>query len=401
MSHLPILFGFHASNIGNSHIPMNFSRFWNQNDRATKLYVPSVDAAHAKPWILPSYQGVSKALVYRFGPTDSPRAKTQKRFMKAEENTPWVYLWAGIDLQVYEFFHQRGAKIIVERINCHQALSKAILDPVYQRETGTTYQGITQQSISAERRKLELADSIFCPSPRVYESMLQQGIPEEKLLLTSYGWDPARFPRRQSLRQNPEGRLRFLFAGTFCLRKGGHILLKTWKKIEKRAELIIVGQVEPALRETLSEAQTTCAITHIPYTPNISEHYNQADVFIFPTLEEGGPMVTYEAMAHGLLPLVSPMGAGAIVADGTDGHIVDGFAPEAWEHKILEIVDRPETIDTFRAAIQSKANQFTWERVAAQRAHLLQQRYAGIWSKQSYHNQVTPEPDALQHSRCS
>jgi hypothetical protein len=46
----------------------------------------------------------------------------------------------------------------------------------------------------------------------------------------------------------------------------------------------------------------------------------------------GGPLVTYEALAHCLPMLVSPMGAGAIVRDKIDGVIVPDHSAEHWAH---------------------------------------------------------------------
>ena len=65
------------------------------------------------------------------------------------------------------------------------------------------------------------------------------------------------------------------------------------------------------------------------YTRDIAFAYREADFFAFPSLEEGSPLVTYEAMANGLPVLTSPMGAGGIVRDGKDGIIVSPYDEEA------------------------------------------------------------------------
>ena len=51
--------------------------------------------------------------------------------------------------------------------------------------------------------------------------------------------------------------------------------------------------------------------------------YAAADVFVFPTHEEGGPQVIYEAAACGLASIVSPMGAGRIVRHGSECLMID------------------------------------------------------------------------------
>jgi hypothetical protein len=50
MTHLPILYGYHASNPGNSHVPLSLCRFWHEGGRMVKLTVPSVDKNINYPW---------------------------------------------------------------------------------------------------------------------------------------------------------------------------------------------------------------------------------------------------------------------------------------------------------------------------------------------------------------
>jgi glycosyltransferase involved in cell wall biosynthesis len=48
------------------------------------------------------------------------------------------------------------------------------------------------------------------------------------------------------------------------------------------------------------------------FTLNIGAELERADVAVLPSLEEGDPIATYEAAAHGLPVIASPMGAGRI-----------------------------------------------------------------------------------------
>ncbi len=49
--------------------------------------------------------------------------------------------------------------------------------------------------------------------------------------------------------------------------------------------------------------------------------YKKASIFVFPSLEEGGAKVTYEAMASGL-PLIATENSGSVMRDGIDGFLV-------------------------------------------------------------------------------
>ena len=107
--------------------------------------------------------------------------------------------------------------------------------------------------------------------------------------------------------------------------------------------------------------------------------YSQADVFVFPSLEEGGPMVTYEAMAHGIPPLVTAMGGGAIVQDGVNGMVLPDTDIGAWVTAMREIAEnRQKRIELGKNA-QQRAQDFTWKNVAEQRAKLLETKYPELW----------------------
>lgn len=120
-------------------------------------------------------------------------------------------------------------------------------------------------------------------------------------------------------------------------------------------------------------------IEHIAYTKDIGEVYRRADLFVFPSLEEGGPMVTYEAMAHGIPPLVTAMGAGAVMRDGIDGIVLPDFDVDAWAAKMTEMAENREKRAEMGRNARQRAAEFTWKEVAARRAGLLEARYPELW----------------------
>jgi glycosyltransferase involved in cell wall biosynthesis len=378
MPYLPVLFGYHASNLGNSHIPLSLCRHWNESGRTSTLTVPSAEDSISYPWLKPVMTGLKKSLVYKLGNSTKPRLLTEDHFFRTEVTSSPVYLWAAISLDIFEQFNDCGAKIIIERINCHQATSRRILHDAGEYWGEELSGTITDSQIAEENRKLALADSIFCPSPMVRKSMLENGVPEEKLLSSSYGWAPERFP---SIVDTADGNRDpvFLFAGTICMRKGILLLLEAWKRAGISGELILCGGIDPLIQAELDKHLGANNIHHIAYTRDIGQVYRMADVFVFPSLEEGGPMVTYEAMAHGIPPLVTAMGGGTIVQDGVNGIVLPDLDVDAWAAAMTDIAEnRQKRIELGKNARQ-RALQFTWKNVAGQRARLLEQRYPELW----------------------
>ena len=92
-------------------------------------------------------------------------------------------------------------------------------------------------------------------------------------------------------------------------------------------------------------------------------------------------MVTYEAMAHGIPPLVTAMGGGAIVQNGLNGIVLPDMNIDAWAQAMTLMAENHIKRSELGQCARERAQQFTWRRVAAQRATLLEQRYPSIWNK--------------------
>jgi len=320
---------------------------------------------------------LKKKLIYRFGSQETPQKMVEKLVLKKESGSPVVYLWAGLSLEIFSRFKAEGKKIVVERINCHQGTAKKILDNAYDELGLESTHGITTARIDEEKRKLDMADAVFCPNPKVYTSMLENGVDEEKLLSASYGWAPERFPLlNPSPRNNPKAI--FLFVGTLCVRKGVPLLLEAWDKAAINGNLIFCGTMDATIRKYFGRYFDRLDITHVPFTRDLGSYYNRADCFVFPSLEEGGPMVTYEAMAHGVLPLVSAMGAGAIVEHKKNGLILDHNV-EDWVTALRAVADNQPRREALARAAGRRAKEFIWERVAAKRAELLKVKFPELW----------------------
>src|SRR5262249_17927778 len=119
-----------------------------------------------------------------------------------------------------------------------------------------------------------------------------------------------------------EGPLRFLWAGTFSLRKGAHYLIDAWKRAgvgPKAARRDHYGAV------TLPAAVLAQAPADFQFHGSIPRDelyaaYRGADVFVFPTLCDGFGMVVTESFSRGL-PVLTTRNAGAadLVRPGVNG----------------------------------------------------------------------------------
>ena len=237
--------------------------------------------------------------------------------------------------------------------------------------------GGSQAGIDSEHEEFAASDFHFAPSPLVADSLRADGVPDEKILTTSYGWDPERIASSSSPPRPAHGdEIRFLFVGTVCLRKGAHRLVDAWKRAGSPGRLILAGAIASDFPKHFVESLNDPTIELLGYTSNIGSVFQSADVFVFPSFEEGGPMVTYEAMGAGLPVITTPMGAGAIAREGEGAIILPPDDPEAWAGAIRLLATNADLRAEMGRLSAARAPLFTWKQCARTRIELLREALA-------------------------
>jgi len=277
-----------------------------------------------------------------------------------------AYLWPDASLATIEELRRRGIMIFREQFNCHTATAKRLLDNAYFRLGIRPQHGITDVHIEGERRVSSLADYIISPSPLVSSSLLENGIPASKQLAATYGWDPERMSRAGKELPPCDG-ITAIFVGAICVRKGAHLLLDMWARSGIKGRLVLVGEMEPAISETCAHILARDDVLTFDYMKNIGGLYRSADVFLFPTLEEGSPLVIYEACGAELPVITTAMGGGHVIRDGREGYIRDAYDRDGWIDTLRELANDPDLRQRMAIAAADRAQQFTWPLVAERR----------------------------------
>ncbi len=266
-------------------------------------------------------------------------------------------------------------KVFREMINCHRGSAKIILDEAYRRIGASPIHTITDASVAVEQELLEEVDYVFCPNPMVERSLVENRISKTKIISASYGWDPERFRGSSELLQPIEG-ITIVFAGLIGVRKGCHLLLDYWARSKVRGRLVLAGAMEATIKENCAALLARDDVVVLDYVSDVGALYRSADIFAFPSLEEGGPQVTYEACGCGLPVITTPMGAGRIVRDGEEGLVLDPYDDKGWIAAIQSMAEdhhRRRTMG-FRAA--ERAGLFHWDTVALRRRQQMLDRLA-------------------------
>ena len=201
-------------------------------------------------------------------------------------------------------------------------------------------------------------DFAVCPSDAVREDLADHfGIPCERSVVVPYGMNP----KLLELQPQPQcGRV--LFVGTAELRKGIHYLARAAEKLAEkniRCEFRVAGNVSLEIARR-TECRHLNFLGRVP-REHIAEEYQQADVFVLPSLAEGSAEVTYEALAAGV-PVVTTHATGSVVRNGIEGRIVPERDADALADAIEQLVEDRVLRERMAAASRERARDFTWEK---------------------------------------
>jgi glycosyltransferase involved in cell wall biosynthesis len=210
-------------------------------------------------------------------------------------------------------------------------------------------------------REIEMADVVLCPSDFVRDSMVQNGIPEEKCFVSHFGVDTSIFKKRIS----PPSTTKFICVGSLTVRKGQQYLFRAFEKVKKAlpdAELICVGGLRPDFTKEIK--RWTGSFRHFDRVSHVdlSKMLQECTAFVLPSLEEGFARVLSEAMAAGLPILASyESGATTVVRDGIEGIILRPRDVDAIATAMIRVAeDRQLNQRLGDAAYAAGAQSNTW-----------------------------------------
>ncbi|QPF86548.1 glycosyltransferase family 4 protein [Bradyrhizobium genosp. L] len=330
--------------------------------RASSFTIPSVGVTEALPiWARRLPYRVSRPLALATIDTAFLRIVRE-----VTADNRGAYIWPNASVSTINELKSRGITVFREMINGPRWRAKQLLDDAYKRLAARPTHGLDDTSAEVERDALHAADYVFSPNGMVTKSLQETGLPPTKILEASYGWDPQRFAGATRLLPPIDG-VRIAFVGTIGVRKGAHLILDYWARSKVRGELVLAGAMEAAIKEQCGSLLARPDVTVLDYVSDAGALYRSADIFAFPTIEEGGPQVTYEACGCGLPVITSPMGAGRVVNDGREGYVLDPYDAAGWVAAIQELATDVSKRSLMAEAALASADDYRWEAVSARR----------------------------------
>ena len=215
--------------------------------------------------------------------------------------------------------------------------------------------------LSAETR---MADHWLAASSFSRSTLIDNGIPAERIHVIPYGVDNQKFnrtpyPNDRFDRTRP---LRLLFVGTINQRKGIKYLLDAMRLLHgAKVELKVCGRVV----DDLSLFSGVPRVTVRPSVgwPDLLKAYASADLFVFPSLAEGFGHVLLEALASGLPIVTTPRTAGPdLITEGVEGFVIPAGSAEAIADRIEWAVANRSLLADMSFAARRRAELFSWSR---------------------------------------
>jgi glycosyltransferase involved in cell wall biosynthesis len=165
----------------------------------------------------------------------------------------------------------------------------------------------------------------------------------------------------------------FLFVGGIIARKGLNFLLEACRQLESQGkgnyELWVVGDGgQKADLERWSEEQGLKERIRwwgrVDYA-GLGSYFHQADVFIFPTLEDTWGMVVLEALVCGK-PVLCSQWAGAceLIQEGKNGSIFDPREPQILAQKMAQFLEQPSLAAILGEQAKTLMEQYSPEQAA-------------------------------------
>jgi glycosyltransferase involved in cell wall biosynthesis len=259
--------------------------------------------------------------------------------------------WTGHSLYTMRELGKDTVKI-VNLFSAHIEDQAKILNPEMKMLYGEVQPMVSEMNIEKVTRELEMADIIHVPSEFIFRTLQSRGL-GDKTVINPFGVNLDQFKMSKADR---DGKFRVIFVGSNWLRKGLIYLLEAWKKLNlKNAELIVAGVREPVMELP--------NVTYGWYSHDeLVDLYNSSNVFCLPALEDGCPLVTYEAMACNLPVIISHnTGTAQMVRHGHNGFVVPVKDVEAIMDSIKKIYDEPEYGVYLGKNARKTVEAYTWE----------------------------------------
>lgn len=222
--------------------------------------------------------------------------------------------------------------------------------------------------------------SAVVPNSVGLESLAKESSPDQSFTIIENGVDIRRFFPDQAKRPESE----FIItpgASRMTERKGLHYLIEAVGRLvpkypEIHLKIMGDGSAGPALKALAEEKGLKDNVTFLGRIPReeTAPYYQEASLFVLPSLNEGMSNAMLEALASGLPIVATPTGGTAeLVIEGVNGMIVPEKSAQALADAIEPFLQNRNLVIQYGAESRRRAEAQGWDKVAGDFKTLLGQ----------------------------
>lgn len=224
--------------------------------------------------------------------------------------------------------------------------------------------------IRQARYATRYADHIIIPNNPEKDFYVKAcNIKESKISMISLGVAQEFFWSREYI-HNPK---RLLYVGGWERRKGIRYLIEAFIRVAQSFEEVTLslGGLGQSQNDAI-QAFPPHLRKRIQVIPYVSAEemplvYARHDIFVFPSLFEGGPLVLAEAMASGMAIVTTrAYGMQDKIEDGVSGFLVSPRDTETLVKRIVTLLNDPALCSRLGKEAQRRAREITWHNIARQ-----------------------------------
>ena len=199
---------------------------------------------------------------------------------------------------------------------------------------------LNEALIRKTMKEYEQADFIYTHSEYTRQSLINEGISPEKLKKTYLKVDDKFVPPHS---KPDDGVFRVVYAGRVDSTKGIPLLLEAFSRLSvKKAQLTLVGgwsssHMKQYMMEWMAKDNRILMAPGDPLLP-----FQEADVYVHPTYEDGFAYAPMEALACGVPVIVTEdTGMKEHVVEGESGYVVSTGSWQAIHEKMEYLINNP------------------------------------------------------------
>ncbi|MES2604940.1 MAG: glycosyltransferase family 4 protein [Pseudomonadota bacterium] len=249
-----------------------------------------------------------------------------------------VHAFSGVALEVFSHAGAGSARLLMRGSAHIREQHRLLLEE--EVRCGHRVEKPSEWMVAREEAEYAVSDRIVVLSGFAFESFRANGVPASKLALVPLGATlsgfraPADVAAARMARVLAGEPLRILMVGSFSPRKGALDFI-TVAADSSLGDFRFVGDIARENRWLQTSAGDSIEFVDRVPERELPAQYHWADIFVFPTIEDGYAMVIAQAMAAGLPVIATQNCAGPdMVSEGCTGWIVPIRRPDLMAQRL-------------------------------------------------------------------